>query len=210
MLDDNGAQGLGFHACHSDGPRDKPARVRNDRPFQPRSDVDTTVVRPSTGGDLECQRAAPVAQWIERLTSDQKVAGSSPAGRATPDRQRDPLTSSEPPIQSWSLRSLPPLTWAMILLAVIFVSTTLNSGNPSLLGMLAGLAPFLFAATVTYMKPSDPRFTYGAVLDRRRSRPVGAGAPDCIARESSAASSPTPSSTSWPWSTARSRSPASS
>lgn len=26
---------------------------------------------------------APVAQWIEHLTSDQKVAGSTPAGRAT-------------------------------------------------------------------------------------------------------------------------------
>jgi hypothetical protein len=52
----------------------------------------------------------------------------------------------------------------MVLLAVIFVTTTLNSGNPSLVGMLAGLAPFLFAATVTYMKPSEPRFLYAAVL----------------------------------------------
>ncbi len=74
------------------------------------------------------------------------------------------MTRSEPPIQSWSLRSLPPLTWAMILLAVIFLTTTINSGGGSLLGMLAGLAPFLFAATVTYMKPSDPRFLYGGVL----------------------------------------------
>jgi hypothetical protein len=30
--------------------------------------------------------------------------------------------------------------------------------------MLSGLGPFLFAATVTYMKPADPRFAYGAVL----------------------------------------------
>jgi len=74
------------------------------------------------------------------------------------------LSRSNPPIQSWSLRSLPPLTWAMVLLGLIFVTTTINSGNRSLLGMLAGLAPFLFAATVTYMKPSDARFLYGAVL----------------------------------------------
>ncbi len=30
---------------------------------------------------LETQ-GAPVAQWIERLTSDQKVGGSTPSGRA--------------------------------------------------------------------------------------------------------------------------------
>ena len=29
---------------------------------------------------------APVAQWIESLTSNQKVVGSSPAGRAKKDR----------------------------------------------------------------------------------------------------------------------------
>src|SRR5699024_293768 len=33
---------------------------------------------------------APVAQWIERLVADQKVAGSSPAGRTRRDARRLP------------------------------------------------------------------------------------------------------------------------
>ena len=36
------------------------------------------------------QHQAPVAQWIERLTSNQQAAGSSPAGRA----KSHPLTKS--------------------------------------------------------------------------------------------------------------------
>ncbi len=37
--------------------------------------------------------SALVAQWIEHLTTDQKVGGSSPFGRAVP---RNPLRSSGP------------------------------------------------------------------------------------------------------------------
>jgi hypothetical protein len=51
----------------------------------------------------------------------------------------------------------------MVLLGLIFFVTTINSGS-SLPVMIAGLVPFLFAATVTYIKPSDHRFLYGAVL----------------------------------------------
>jgi hypothetical protein len=33
--------------------------------------------------DYNYSRFAPIAQWTERLTSNQKAAGSSPAGRTT-------------------------------------------------------------------------------------------------------------------------------
>ena len=33
---------------------------------------------------------APVAQWIEHLTTDQKVGGSNPFGRAIPGTRCDP------------------------------------------------------------------------------------------------------------------------
>jgi hypothetical protein len=53
----------------------------------------------------------------------------------------------------------------MVLLGVIYVITSFSGRTQvSLVGLLSGLGPFLFAATVTYMKPSDQRFLYGAVL----------------------------------------------
>ena len=38
---------------------------------------------------------APVAQWIEHLTSDQRVGGSNPSGRATFPRETARLFEAE-------------------------------------------------------------------------------------------------------------------
>src|SRR5690349_15722724 len=42
-----------------------------------------TASRPRLDGARYDERPAPVAQWIEHLTTDQKVGGSTPSRRAT-------------------------------------------------------------------------------------------------------------------------------
>lgn len=68
------------------------------------------------------------------------------------------------PIQSMSLRSLPPLTWAMVLIGLIYLLTSLSAGNRSVPALAFGIAPLLFAAAVTFVRPIDQRYVYGAVL----------------------------------------------
>jgi hypothetical protein len=53
-------------------------------------------------------RAAPVAQRIESRTSNPKVAGSNPAGRALTARTYDESTTHQPPLAHILPTSLPP------------------------------------------------------------------------------------------------------
>ena len=65
----------------------------------------SAVVEPRNGYPLYLSvNRAPVAQWIEQLTSDQQVGGSNPSGRAS--SRIDRLDGSDPPTPSGRAKSL--------------------------------------------------------------------------------------------------------